>query len=264
MDLAMGNGATRGATLAQLARQLEQWEEAHSRAPAEWVSTGCSQLDAKLPGGGLRRGSIVEWLAEGAGSGAGTLAWVAARSACRANHRHEGREKTCLIVDPAGEFYPPAAFLFPEPNPPLVVVRPALCDLEWTLDQSLRCPAVGAVLLWSDPDELHSARARSRGGHRRHGRGLDLRRLRLSAEKGGVVGFFLRAASARQSPCWGDVRFGVEPVLRPDRPEHRTVRVVILRCRNASPGSCVEIELDARSGAPLPGCPASTHQLGHG
>ena len=48
--------------------------EKSRRGPGEMpLSTGWPPLDGLLPGGGLRRGSLVEWLAAGPGSGAATL-----------------------------------------------------------------------------------------------------------------------------------------------------------------------------------------------
>src|ERR671919_102312 len=74
-----------------LRRQVASLEGVHSPEDDRPVSTGSPALDRLLPAGGLRRGTLVEYLASAAGSGAGTLALAAAREACR-----EGRALVIL------------------------------------------------------------------------------------------------------------------------------------------------------------------------
>src|SRR5437868_3154844 len=85
--------------LSHLKLQLRRWEQ---QAHEERISSGYPDLDQRLLGGGFRRGSLVEWLSAGSGSGAGSLALAAAREACR-----NGRP--LVIIDPRNLFYPPAA-----------------------------------------------------------------------------------------------------------------------------------------------------------
>ena len=68
---------------------------------AATVSCG-AELDQAWPEGGLRRGSLVEWLGETEGCGWGTFAFAAA---CQATA--EGG--ALAIVDREGTFCPPAA-----------------------------------------------------------------------------------------------------------------------------------------------------------
>src|SRR5438876_737278 len=112
---------TRQGLLATLRREVAKLEGSQSPADDRPISTGSSALDNLLPAGGLRRGTLVEYLSSAPGSGAGTLALSAAREACR-----EGRALVVLdrvIVGtlrvpsagdgtrsvPATYFYPPAA-----------------------------------------------------------------------------------------------------------------------------------------------------------
>ena len=73
------------------------------------------------------------------------------------------------------------------------------------------------------------------------------RRLQLAAERGGGLGFLIRAPSARNEPSWSDVRLWVEPA--PVAPTHaaantaeeispsgRRWRVEVLRCRRGAAG----------------------------
>src|SRR5581483_9981845 len=170
-----------------LQEQLRRWQEA-KRPTSVCSSTGCAQLDQLFPGGGVARGTLVEWLAEDAGSGAMWLALVAAREAC---HGYG----PLVVVDGRGTFYPPAAAWAGIDLERLIVVRPVTAqDETWALDQSLRCQGVGAVLCLTD-------RLRQRAA----------RRLQLAAEGSGGVGFLVRPASVRGEPCWAEVRLLVEP-----------------------------------------------------
>src|SRR5688572_3687820 len=82
--------------VAALRQQLVRWEGADRPA------FPCG-LEDILPGG-LRRGTLVEYLAD-CGSGAAGLSLVAARQACR-------EERAFVVVDRERQFYPPAAANF--------------------------------------------------------------------------------------------------------------------------------------------------------
>src|ERR1043165_8071730 len=104
----------REALLANLRQDLARLETHSPPEDERPISTGSPNLDHLLPAGGLRRGTLAEYLAASAGGGAGTLALSAAREACR-----EGR--ALVVVEPrseargqrseigGGRFYPLAA-----------------------------------------------------------------------------------------------------------------------------------------------------------
>ena len=128
-----------------LQEKIRGWERDH-RGPAEIVSSGCPALDRLLADGGFCRGTLVEWLAAGAGSGAATLALAIAARACR-------ESGALVVVDRPPKngrmFYPPAAAGFGIDWKWFVVVRPRNeRDEAWALDQVLRSPGVGSVLAW--------------------------------------------------------------------------------------------------------------------
>ena len=81
------------------------------------VTSGCLSLDDLLPDKGFTRGTFVEWLGEGAGSGAGFLALVAAREACR-------EDGVAVVIDMPRRFYPPAAAAWGLELSRLLLVRP--------------------------------------------------------------------------------------------------------------------------------------------
>ena len=236
--------------LEELRRRIARLETGAGR-PADGppVSTGCDILDRLLPERGFRRGSLVEWLSPGEGAGAGTLALLAAREACR----HGG---LVVVLDRRREFCPPAAVrLGIEPEQLLVVHADNTADNDWAMDQALRSPAVAAVLAW--PSRLD---------------GRTFRRWQLAAEESGCLGLLLRPEAARDEPSWADVRLWVEPLCRqivggdssrrwaelhaqpfPSATgvasynllsSKRLLRIIVLRCRGGTAGRSMDVEFD--------------------
>jgi len=205
-----------------LRRQIAQFEGGQAERRPTVVSSGCQPLDRLLPGRGFRRGTLIEWLAVGEGSGAGTLALAAAGAACRDGGM-------LVVLDRRREFYPPAALYIAVDPQNLIVVRAAgQADNDWVLDQALRSPAVAAVLAW--PEKLD---------------GRTFRRLQLAAEESGAVGLFVRSASVRDEPSWADVRLLVEPLPLPAGVESarmRRLRIHLLRYRGTTNGRRVNVD----------------------
>src|SRR4051812_38359288 len=105
---------------AELLVRLRDGIAAHSpagRTDRPVVQTEWPGLDRILPDGGVRRGTLIELLAAG-GGGAETVAAALTRAACRS-------PGAAVVVDPAGEFYPPALAAWGVPAERFVVVRPA-------------------------------------------------------------------------------------------------------------------------------------------
>lgn len=174
------------ADLAERVSRLEGW-----RPPQcdERVSSGCRELDALLPDAGLRRGTLVEWLAARPGSGAGTLALIAAREASRAGG-------AVVVVDRHRSFYPPAAIRWGLELEKLLLALPrSAAEEQWALDQVLRSQGVAAVLAW--PERLDDR---------------EFRRLQLAAQGSGTLGLLIRPPQARAEPSWAALRLLVEPV----------------------------------------------------
>ena len=201
----------------------EQIGQSQAGPVAARLSSGCEALDGLLPHGGLRPGVLVEWVSEGSGGGAGTLAVAVARQACR-----EGG--MLVVVDRRGEFYPPAAAGQGIDLDRMMVVRPATAaDEWWALEQVLRSRGVSAVLVWLEQEERRS-----------------LRRLQLAAEAGGGVGLLICPESFAKAPYWSEARLLVRP-LPSEGP--RRMRVQTLHCRGAASGAAVTLEIDNESGA---------------
>jgi hypothetical protein len=184
----------------------------------ETVATGFPSLDRLLPAGGVRRGSLVEWLAGGDAGGAISLACAVA---CRladprwAEQSRASQASTIVVVDRGQRFYPPAVIPWLDAlsdatgtrsgSPHLVVARPSRDDDElWTIDQALRCHGVAAVLAW--PKRVHATA---------------MRRWQLASRTSGAVGLLVRGLSERGSageptgpsgPTWADAKLAISPV----------------------------------------------------
>jgi len=206
----------------------------------EIVPSGVRSLDALLPAGGVRRGSLVEWLAVSAvegpghgdaghgdveglatiGSGAATLAGAVACRLAAARPAHTGAgggpgggPRVAVVVDRSGWFHPPALLPWlgaaggPDARQ-LVVVRPSCEDDEiWAIDQALRCPGVAAVLAW--PRSLVGRAAGRSCRQSLHQWTVAMRRWQLAARASGAVGLFVRPQGARREPTWAEARIAV-------------------------------------------------------
>ena len=136
----------RAETLRALRQLCGKVARPHKPEAEHRLSLGIPALDALLPGRGLERGSLVEWLSPVEGSGATTLALQAVRCAL-------GQHRVWAVVDGAGEFHPPAARGWGVPLESLLLLRPtSVADAVWTVEQCLRCPAVG--LTWFRTEHL--------------------------------------------------------------------------------------------------------------
>jgi hypothetical protein len=213
--------------IADLRARLRTLEAAARPASSQRVSTGHKALDILLPEKGLRRGTLVEWLEECPGDGAGTLALLAANQACR-----EGR--AVVVVDRTGEFYPPAAAHLGLDLEHTLLVRPGnVRDEHWAIHQALASPGVGAVLAW--PERCHERM---------------VRRWQLAAEQSGGLGLLVRSLEVRDEPCWADVRLGVAtvPIELPAQAiassAPRRLHVELLRGRGATAGGSVHVEIE--------------------
>jgi len=161
---------------------LRAFEPSYLPASASGIPTGLGSLDAELPWGGLPRGAVSQILGGEPGLGAMSLALAVAGRAARgddvAGPGWIGRggveaesARPIVVIDPAGDFYPPAAVRFGLNPQRVLVVRPGrVLDAVWAAEQSLRCPAVAAVVARLERlGRVHS------------------RRLQLAAEAGGGV-----------------------------------------------------------------------------
>ena len=85
--------------LEELRQRIAGLEGIRREAATRTIGSGCDALDESLPEKGFRSGTLIEWFSAGEGSGAGTLALLAARQACR-----DGGRWSCWI---AAEIFAP-------------------------------------------------------------------------------------------------------------------------------------------------------------
>jgi hypothetical protein len=176
----------------------------------EVVSSGFGPLDRLLPAGGVRRGSLLEWIGEDDASGALTLAFAVA---CRLSGVVHGaaatRASTIVVIDRLGRFHPPAVMGWlpaaasggPEERRLVVARVSSAVDEAWAVDQALRCRGVAAVL--ACPQSIHPTA---------------MRRWQLAARASQAVGLFVRPQTAggqrqeRRQPTWAEARISVSPL----------------------------------------------------
>ena len=129
----------RSAAIVQLERQIEQIES-RPRGPGGSVPTGVSSLDTLLPGGGLPRGQVVEWL--GPRSSGKTTLLRATFAALRATG------ESIALIDPACSLYAPDWTSLIAGEGRFWVIRPPdPTEAVWCADLILRSGAFGAVAL---------------------------------------------------------------------------------------------------------------------
>src|SRR4051794_5392147 len=236
-DLSQHDG--REQLVSGLRRQLGRWEAAGAAKDAIVFSSGVAAVDRLLPGGGLRHGMLIEWIAgpSGAvGGGAATLGLLGAREAC-------GEGGALVVIDRGQTFYPPAAAAWGIDLDRMIVVHPKNArDELWAAIQALRSPAVAAMFATID-------RLDSRA----------FRRLQLAAQAGRTLGMLIRPGSAREEPSWADVTLEVETRAKSRESRarvpalssrlstldfHRCIQVHLLRCHNGRAGDSVLLEID--------------------
>jgi hypothetical protein len=185
----------------------------------EWgcVSSGLKTLDAVLPEGGFRRGTLVEWLAVNPGAGTTLCAMRAAREVMAA-------DRPLVVVDSDGTFHPPGLGSSLDWSRVLLVRSRELDESLWAADQSLRTSGVGGVLVRLDYED-----------ERR------MRRWQLAAEQSGVLGLIVRTLERQPEACFSDLRFMVTPLSTVGG---RSLRIEVLRSRQGGNGAVVDVRLD--------------------
>jgi hypothetical protein len=184
-------------------------------------STGCDALDRLLPDGGLRPGSVVEWLSPGPGSGVTLLALSAARGVLASG--------TTVMCDRERCLYPNAwPAVLTDMRRVLLVRAKDNADHAWAITQSLRSPAVAVV--WARLAQVNDRASR---------------RFQLAAESGGTLGLFVRPQQARGKPTWADVQLCVEPLANG---RQRRWRIECVRARGPTQATTVVVERDELTG----------------
>ena len=186
-----------------------------SAAPTRPVwSTGCSALDARLPGGGWPTASLIEVLLEDIGLGEVQLFLPALVECQRRVSEGGGGEAPWLVwIAPPHEPYAPALAQQGIELERFLVVQPASAtEALWAAEQALGSGVCAAVFLWL--------------------KGTDdrwLRRLKLAAEAGGALGVLFRPERHRFESSPASLR------LLMTQGEHEA-RLDLLKVQGGRPG----------------------------
>ncbi len=215
-------------TLQELRRRIRACEQGLPADATPVLSTGAPALDALFPAGGVRPGSLVEWLESGPASGAALLSLVAARQL----HSESRRSPRIILIDTRRELFPLSLERLGFSLEQLVLVRPATeRDALWACEEALRCEGVG--LVWAQFERLTST---------------SFRRLQLAAEESQGVGFLVRPPQARSQPSWAEARLVVQP--RPSGEASPRFQIDVASSHGRPRQSSVTLQLDALHGTP--------------
>ena len=214
---------TRKQTIVELQNQIWARQQGASLDSSMVYSTGCEDLDALLPSQGVRRGSLVEWLGNSPGGGAGTISLIAARRVCP-------KGRPCVLIDTHHELFPLSLSLLGFDLSQVILIRPnSEREALWACEEALRSEAVG--LVWANIERLNST---------------SFRRLQLAAESSAGIGFLIRSAEAIRQPSWAEVRLLVHP--RPSRQGSPCVRVEVASSHRKPQQSQADIMIDSVKG----------------
>jgi hypothetical protein len=202
--------------LADLLADARVWrlKDASAAPPRPVWSTGCSSLDARLPGGGWPTASLIEVLLDDAGLGEVQL-FLPALVECQrqTSHGRAGEAPWLVWIAPPHEPYAPALAQQGIELERFLVVQPASAtEALWAAEQALGSGVCAAVFLWL--------------------RGTDdrwLRRLKLAAEAGGALGVLFRPERHRFESSPASLR------LLMTQGEHEA-RLDLLKVQGGRPG----------------------------
>jgi len=211
--------SARSLTLEQLSRLCHdgEWRRGlHEAAPS-----GFAELDASLPGGGWPVGAISELLLETMGIGELGLLLPALFRLAQA-----GRY-IAWIAPPYLPYAPALAQAGIALKRVLVVQTRGVQESLWATEQTLRCPAFGAVLSW--PSGIVDK---------------NVRRLQLAAEAGGTLGILYRPAEAAREHSPAALRLRLAPTSA-------GLAVDIHKCRGGRTGVRLQLRTDVMAVARL-------------
>ena len=204
------------------------------------VSSGLPTLDQLLPHGGLRLGSLVEWLEPPAETGVEAAAGAAAFALAVGVRLQANADlppgRALVVIDRGGRLYPPAVVPWLEaasalssaPSPLPSPARSAKVAQRGSRQASQHAsqpghhrqvtprlfvirPASDADEIWAIDQTLRCAGVAAVVGWPGRVSATVFRRWQLAARSSGVVGLLVRPAAARHEPTWAETRIQVFP-----------------------------------------------------
>ena len=176
-----------------------------------YIPTGYPSLTEKLPGHGWPAGALTEIVSDGVGIGELRLVMPALAHLTR-----EGR-RLAWIAPPYIPYAPALAQYEIVLSRIVVVQTTSKMESLWAAEQILRNHSIGAVLLWSYPNDERK-----------------LRRLQLAAEAGGSWGVLFGSSVSQSSPA--ALRLRLSPSLAGSNGKPM---LQVLKCRGGAPGEFV-------------------------
>ena len=201
------------------------------------ISSGLPSLDRLLPHGGIRLGSLIDWLEPAAESGIETAAGAAAFALAVAVRLQAAdslpASRPIVVVDRGGRFYPPAVLPWLAPAEQTAWHGEAAANRRQRrtagavasrrnhrrehggtrADRRLYVirPDSEADEMWAIDQALRCPGVAAVVGWPQQVAATPQRRWQLAAKASGVVGLFVRPAVARHQPTWSEVRVQVQP-----------------------------------------------------
>jgi hypothetical protein len=201
------------------------WRGRSAAAARAVISTGFTELDNYLPGGGWPRGAITEIFVDG--YGIGELALLMPAMASLTSTAPPAAKKWVAWVSPPFIPYAPALRQHGVDTECLLMIHPAQGNKSrlWAVEQAVRSGSSVGVLAWiAVADDVI------------------LRRLQLAAEDQSCWTVLFRPQSARQQRSPAALRIMLS--------QHAAAtRVQILKCRGGRPG-VVDLERPLRQSRP--------------
>jgi hypothetical protein len=180
-------------------------------------------LDTLLPSGGVRQGSLIEWIGDDAARGAVTLSLVAAQQV----HREK---RPIVLIDSRHDIFAWALKNLGFDLSRLLMVRPSSPkEALWACEQALLCDAVG--LVWARIDQLNT---------------VSFRRLQLAARASSSIGFLVRDHTALRYSSWADARLSIKP--RPSCGMSHGYRVEAINSHGRADRLSIDVTLDCLKG----------------
>ena len=198
------------------------------------VSFGIPGIDGHLPAGGLARGALHELIADTHNDMGAVTDFCVAVLVRLLKGQAASREQLILwclqnqAMD-TGDLYPPGlAHLGLDPANVLAIRAKHDTDVQWVMEEALRCRALGAVVGEVKTIDLTASR-----------------RLQLAAEASGITALLLRPSSGALAPSAATTRWRL--AASPSNPrgwiadlgEPGAVcwQATLFRCRGGAPGS---------------------------
>lgn len=167
-------------------------------------------------------GSLVEWCGP-PGTGAASIGLSVVHKALQS---HAG---LWVVIDPANEFYPAAAWGWGVPLERTLTLAPEAKDFAWCVEHCLRSPAVAVTWCRVEP---------------RHDRLL--RRWKRAAETGGGIGMLFRASEQRSTGTGVDLRWRCRDGHSGG--EWRDVKAQLDYCRGSFQGGMFDMQVHDAEG----------------